>query len=227
MKNYRIFTSITLGASALFLANIASAASVSSAGLSVTNATLKVIPKADNSDPANMPGWETQEWKFEISGQFILDWLNLDLLEARPYQLSGSVDVEGVNRIHELVYLPPISIADLLDRPGSSGMATFLDPFLAFISGMVNVSTANVVTTPNSMAGSFMIMPVIHGSDFAELMGILGYESRDLPVDPVNFSLDVKVSAVPIPAALPLALSGLALLGLIGIRRRHLLAQET
>lgn len=118
------------------------------------------------------------------------------------------------------ITLPPVSIGDILDVADGFGLRGLLESALPPGSGALTIfgfdadySYDITGLTPNSVSGMFtigLILPAAGGA-------ILDLAS---PTDGATFSASLAIAPVPLPAALPLALGGFALLGLAGWRRR-------
>lgn len=217
----KIAASLLAGAGFLTSAMAADAATIGGASLSVSNG---LIESAAIKDPTEtIVGYD-----FNISGDFFMETLITDFDAVRDYDVTVKVwDAAGVPTFNLSLPVPDESINGLLDGLGMIGVLDLLSPILTEPTGAINIagldvdySYSNLAYTANSIAGTFALALAVDINFLAFADAFLGL-GVSTPPESAAFSAEFAISAVPVPAALPLALTGAALLGGLGLRRRR------
>lgn len=202
-----LIKSSLFGIACLGFGSLAQAATVGGASLDITNGVFTSTTLSDGYDVG-------------IEGDFFAESLITDFDAERTYKLAADLTINNAKVFDESTLLPPLSINDILDFAVDSGLAGFFAPVLTQNPGTLTIlgvdvdySYNNIVTTANSIGGMFTIGLILP----TEAGGFLNLES---PNDGATFAASLSITPVPLPAALPLALGGFALLGFVGWRRR-------
>lgn len=240
----KIITSTIAGAASLLFANTAIATSVGEASISLRGGmtiTLleagggsSYVPPEDSTEPVGVS--DEFEWQFDIDGEFVLDWLTLDPFATRPHVLSASLGLSTPDlgplgaawtaNFGESIDLPSSSIADLVNSIDSAGVASYLGPFLPFFPDLSGINLNDLLGATEPVSISFAKTLVISNMEYAGLLTTLDFEGESFSGIPLSYNVQFRISdvpppaLVPLPAALPLALGGFALLGGLGMRRR-------
>lgn len=207
MNMPHLIKSALFGLACLGLGSTAQAAVVGGASVDITNGVFL---------SATAPGG----YDIDITGDFFAESLIADFDAVRTYRVSADFTLNNDLILDEAALLPPMSINDILDFATGSGLAALFAPVLTQNPGAIEIlgvdvdySYSDIVTTANSVSGMFaigLLLPQGAGN-------LLGLAS---PTDGATFSASLAIAPVPVPAALPLALGGFALLGFMGWRRR-------
>lgn len=236
MNFKRSFIGVFASAGLLTIANAAGAASAGGASISITDGKLESkywyygATGAEGETPGSggLSGYD-----FDISGNFLAKSLISDFDAIRSYRASASLTYEGSSLFSGSVMLPPASINDFLGVLDDTGLFSFFAPVLTNATGGLNIlglpvtySYSDIVTGPNSISGIFALHLTLTSDQLANLTYLFCACDGDTPLASASFSMELDISAVPIPAALPLALSGFALLGGFGFRRRRSMARS-
>lgn len=224
MKLDSIITGAFAGLGMLTLATGASATSVGGASFSVSNGMLALTAATGGAYDIN------------ISGDFLAETLISDLNEVRPWNASLTLNADGATLLDGTLPLPPVSINGVLGSPEDEfSLISFLTPIFSTASGTVDFldppvtyDVTDIVRTGNSIAGHFELSTVLTTDILDDIGEVFGLGTGITLPESIGFSLTAEISPVgpetspvPVPAALPLALSGMALLGGLGFRRKR------
>lgn len=219
MKFSKIVASALAGAGFMGSVMAADAATVGGASLNISNGLLQ-----------SSAGFEDGEagYFFNISGDFVAESLITDFAVVRDYDATVMVwDAAGVPVFNLILPLPAISINGVLAGFGGAGILDLLAPGLDASSGTlaiagvdIDYSYSDLSITANAIAGAFTLALFIDEFFLADFDYFLGLGVSTPPAS-AEFSAEFAISTVPVPAALPLAFTGVALLGGLGFRRRR------
>ncbi len=168
----------------------------------------------------------------EVEGAFFAESLIADLDAPQSFLATATLMADGSTLFSDSLLLPPLAPNDVVALAiGAFGAFGSLDPaplpgfdvsgtldFSPVISALAPIFFAIDITglTSNSASGAFLISTFLSDSLLADLR--IGD-----PSGTGSFSLSISltpVSAVPLPAALPLALGGIGVFAGLGFRRR-------
>lgn len=135
---------------------------------------------------------------FTMAGLF--DFISLDLLG-----LGSSYEIDGILSAYDNVLFEGFR--------GGLQVATLL-----FSTGTINPET--FVITNASLGGGFVGLDEFRITNLQPTLIDDTHQCRDQPCGHVSVD-NLTLSPVPVPAALPMLLGGIGLLGVIGLRRRR------
>lgn len=168
----------------------------------------------DSSATGTQPKEVRGIFEFDISGITLSSTVRLDILRAPQYFIGSCLGFSGCPNI------PSFNVYGYI--PGADGIVAHSD-FL--MTPELFVQTELFGTFPLPAEG---VITSVDISTFIALYAGAGFQFAGILLDSTGdggsffrASLDVSPSVVPIPAALSLMGSGLALLGLLGWRRKR------
>lgn len=141
-------------------------------------------------------------------------------IETPVTSVNGILDVIGTD-FDEVVALGAPIVGALLSGD-QIGTVTLDDPIFGLFDGLdIDFEITDVNPTANSIMGNFSVGAELTGTQLTvveqTLIGIFG---------PINFEpsfafeFNAEIAPIPLPAAFPLLLSGIAILGFAGWRRK-------
>lgn len=197
-------------------AQAADAATLGGASLDISDGVLTSASERRNG---------VDGYVIEVSGAYFAESLIEDFAAIGDYEATILVwDAAGAPAVDLTLDLPAASIDDL---------RTLLDRTLLSLGLSLDYAATGAVSTATSEAGDFTLSRFIDLTTLSEIGEFLGL-ALGAPPARAEFSARFEIApiaaaavvptAIPVPAALPLALSGFALLGAVGLRRRRVAA---
>ena len=202
--------------------------------LALSAATLLLLSAATPADDFVMPDWDrfgsfsiVQEWEFESPGPiapdgelptfnpgvlFVIASGDLGWLEEGPFDLSGYLAGTGGFLLFEVPNIPDGRPVKHLQIQINGVWVPGFEPTVIDLVGFVFPDTF----VPGVFVDSDETCEGFHRVEDWDIFPNLDFEELLLFIPPGSFVNQVvidTISAIPVPAALPLLLSGLAFLG--------------